>query len=239
MVPDGVGCRLTTTQGRTRPTSRPRSRCGNVANWPDGSDYGQGAKLGGMTERQQYEILDQFDGCELRRYAAHLVAEVEVESSFTEAGNQAFGVLAGFIFGRNSSREKVAMTAPVIQQQGSTRIAMTSPVVQEPGAERGRQVVAFVMPAEFSVDTLPTPADPRIRVREVPPQLAVAKAFTGRWSERIYQEQLDELRGAVTHAGLEIVGEPRFARFDPPWTPWFLRHNEVVLPVADHSVPAR
>ncbi len=188
-----------------------------------------------MTERQRYDVLGQFDGCELRRYAPHLVAEVEVESSFTEAGNRAFAVLVAFISGQNSSRGKVAMTAPVIQQPASTRIAMTSPVVQESCAEPGRHVVAFVMPAEFSLDSLPTPADPRIRVREIPAEVAVAKEFTGRWSERVYQEQLAELRGIALHAGLEIIGKPRFARFDPPWTPWFLRHNEVVLPVAGYS----
>lgn len=184
-----------------------------------------------MTERQRFDVLKRFPGFEVRRYAAHLVAEVEVESSFAKAGNRAFGVLAAFISGRNSTRGKVAMTAPVVQEQAT--IAMTSPVVQESGVEPGRQVIAFVMPAEFSVDTLPTPSDARVRVREVPDQVAAARRFTGRWSERIYQEQLAGLRAAVQQAGLEVIGPPRFARFDPPWTPWFLRHNEVVLPVSE------
>ena len=185
-----------------------------------------------MTEQQPHDVLKRFPGFELRRYPAHLVAEIEVDSSFTDAGNRAFGVLAGFISGRNSTQGKVAMTAPVLQEQASTRIAMTSPVVQEPGVDAGRQVVAFVMPAEYSVETLPTPTDPRISIRQIPTQLAAARTFTGRWSERIYQEQLAELRNAVTQAGYQVDGPPRFARFDPPWTPWFLRHNEVVLPVS-------
>jgi hypothetical protein len=184
-----------------------------------------------MTERQGYDVLTRFPGFELRRYPAHLVAEVEVDSSFTDAGNRAFGLLVAFISGRNSTRGKVAMTAPVLQEQASTRIAMTSPVVQESGGQPGRQVVAFVMPAEFTVETLPTPSEPRIRVREIPTQLAAARTFTGRWSEQIYQNQLAELHGAVSQAGLAMIGQPRFARFDPPWTPWFLRHNEVVQPV--------
>ena len=192
-----------------------------------------------MTERQGYDVLTRFQGFELRRYPAHLVAEVEVDSSFTDAGNQAFGLLVAFISGRNSTRGKVAMTAPVLQEPASTRIAMTSPVVQESGGQPGRQVVAFVMPAEFTVDTLPTPTDPRIRVREIPTQLAAARSFTGRWSEQFYSEQLSELRSAVSQAGLEIIGQPRFARFDPPWTPWFLRHNEVVMPVAGDSATLR
>ena len=88
-----------------------------------------------MTERQGYDVLTRFQGFELRRYPAHLVAEVEVDSAFTDAGNRAFGLLAAFISGRNSTRGKVAMTAPVLQEQASTRIAMTSPVVQESGGE--------------------------------------------------------------------------------------------------------
>ncbi|MCC6497441.1 MAG: heme-binding protein [Propionibacteriaceae bacterium] len=191
-----------------------------------------------MTERQGYDVLRRFPGFELRRYPAHLVAEVEVDSPFNDAGNRAFGLLVAFISGRNSTRGKVAMTAPVLQEQASTRIAMTSPVVQESGGQPGRHIVAFVMPAEFTVDTLPTPSDPRIRVREVPTQLAAATSFTGRWSEQIYRDQLAKLRNVVSQAGLEIIGQPRFARFDPPWTPWFLRHNEVVQPVAADPVHA-
>lgn len=167
----------------------------------------------------------------MRRYAAHLVAEVEVESSFADAGNRAFRVLAAFISGRNSTRGKVAMTSPVVQEP-STPIAMTSPVVQQSGLESGRHVIGFVMPAEFTQDTLPTPVDPWVRVRSIPEQVAAAKSFTGRWSERICQERLAELRGAVHDAGFDIAGPPRFARFDPPWRPWFLRHHEVVLPVS-------
>lgn len=69
-------------------------------------------------------------------------------------------------------------------------------------------------------------------MRQVPAQVAAVKPFTGRWTEHIYQRQLADLRTAVEQAGLEVSGTPRFARFDPPWTPWFLRRNEVVLPIA-------
>lgn len=183
-----------------------------------------------MTEQQPYDVLTRFPHFEVRRYPAHLVAEVEVDASFTRAGNEAFGVLVAYISGRNSTRGKVAMTAPVVQEQART-IEMTSPVVQQPGADPGRHVVAFVMPAEFTLETLPTPSDPRIQVRQVPAQVAAVKSFTGRWTEHIYQSQLGDLRAAVVQAGLEADGVPRFARFDPPWTPWFRRRNEVVLPI--------
>jgi hypothetical protein len=187
-----------------------------------------------MTERQQYDVVSHLLEFELRRYAAHLVAEVEVDASFSDAGNRAFGVLVAFISGHNSSGGKVAMTAPVVQQAASERIAMTSPVIQS-GAESGRQQVGFVMPAMYTLGTLPTPEDARIRIREVPAELAAARSFTGRWSERIYQEQLATLTTGVHRAGLAVTGKPRFARFDPPWTPWFLRHNEVVVPVTEST----
>lgn len=185
-----------------------------------------------MTEQQPYDVLERRDGFELRRYPAHLVAEVEVDGSFSDSGNRAFGALAGFIGGRNSARTTVAMTAPVVQEQaGGTRISMTSPVVQQPGARPGRYVVGFVMPSGFTEETLPMPTDPRVRIRTVPEQVAAAVQFRGRWTEKLYAEHAETLRRAVAAAGLAPSGPMRFARFDPPWTPWFRRRNEVVLPV--------
>ena len=181
-----------------------------------------------MTEQQPYDVVKKYAGFEVRRYPTHLVAEVAVDSSFTDAGNRAFGVLVGFISGNNSARGKIAMTAPVVQEP--TKIAMTAPVIQEPG-ESGRHLVSFVMPAAYSLDTLPAPTDSRIAIREVPAQEAAVLTFSGRWTEELYQDHLAELRTAVAAAGLEVGGPPRFARFDPPWKPWFLRRNEVVLPV--------
>jgi hypothetical protein len=182
-----------------------------------------------MTEQQPYDVVKRFPGFEVRSYPPHLVAVVEVVGSFDDAGSQGFGVLVGFISGRNSAQGTIAMTAPVVQT--STKVAMTAPVLQEPGMGSGRHLVSFVMPAEYSLDTLPTPTDPRIAIHEVAAQLAAVMTFTGRWTENLYQVHLAELRKAVVEAGLEISGPPRFARFDPPWKPWFLRRNEVVLPV--------
>lgn len=186
-----------------------------------------------MTEQQPHDLVARYPSFELRRYPAHLIAEVEVESSFTDAGNRAFRTLVSYISGSNSTHRKVAMTAPVVQEQAGMKIAMTAPVVQESGSHSDRYVVGLVMPAAFTLETLPTPTDARVTVREVSTQLAAAKSFRGRWSESIYQEQLASLQEVVVGAGYQIAGPPRFARFDPPWTPWFLRHNEVVLPVED------
>ena len=117
-----------------------------------------------MTGQQPYEVVDRRDGFELRRYPAHLVAEIEVDGSFDEAPNRAFRPLAGFINGANRSRRRIAMTAPVTQQEaGPERIAMTAPVVQQAAGRPGSYLVQFVMPSHFTAQTLPVPDDARVR----------------------------------------------------------------------------
>ena len=171
-----------------------------------------------MTEQQAYEVLEEHPGFELRRYPDHLVAETEVGGSFESAGSAAFGRLARYIGGHNGSSRKVAMTAPV---------------VQESDPQGSRFVVGFVMPADVSPEDLPDPLDAAVRTRRVPAQTAAALRFSGRWSRGSFERHAAQLLEAVEAAGLEVVGGPRYARFDPPWTPWFLRRNEVVVRVAD------
>jgi hypothetical protein len=187
-----------------------------------------------MTEQQPYRVVSRHPGFELRRYPAHLVAEVQVEGSFEKAGNAAFRPLAGYLGGANRSRRRLRMTAPVVQEPaGPEKIAMTAPVVQEEGERPGSWLVRFVMPASFTAADLPEPEDARITTREIPEQLAAASRFSGRWTTRAFEERATALGRAVTAAGLTPLGAVRYARFDPPWKPWFLRRNEVVLPVAE------
>lgn len=120
-------------------------------------------------EQQPYRVVARHPGFELRRYPAHLVAELRVDGSFLEAGNVGFRPLAAYISGANRSRRKVGMTAPVVQESaGSEQIARTAPVVQEEGERPGCWVVRFVLPAALTAATAPEPEDPRITVREVP-----------------------------------------------------------------------
>ncbi len=183
-----------------------------------------------MTEQQPYDVLEQHDGFELRRYPAHVVAEVEVEGSFEDAGNRAFRALFRYITGHNTSQQSVAMTSPVLQEAASEKVAMTAPVIQAETAGGG-YVVAFVLPASMTLETAPVPADPLVRVREVPERLAAAVRYSGRWTQSSYERHLTELLDAVAAAGLVAIGAPRLARFDPPFKPWFLRRNEVVQDV--------
>jgi hypothetical protein len=184
-------------------------------------------------EEAAYETVEDFGDFELRRYAPLIHAEVEVDASFERAGSQAFPILAGYIGGRNRSAEKVAMTAPVIQASGGERIAMTAPVNQAPApAGGGRYVVSFVMPAGFTLDTLPRPTDPRVRLRAEDSRLVAARRYSGRWTRARYADEEQRLLEAVAAAGLEVTGVPEYARYNPPWMPWFLRRNEVLVEVA-------
>lgn len=182
-----------------------------------------------MTEQQPYEVVEQRAGFEVRRYPEYVIAEVEVRADFADAGNIGFGSLIGYISGRNRGGARVAMTAPVLQEEAGTRIAMTAPVLQE--AAGRSHLVSFVMPAGVTRESLPVPADPRVRLRTVPGHLAAVRRFRGTWNERAYEEQVARLLDEVRAAGFEVAGAVRYARFDPPWMPPFLRRNEVVVPV--------
>lgn len=178
-------------------------------------------------ESPTYRVVDQLGAVEVRDYDGYLVARTYVEGDLETAGNTGFRVLAGYIFGENRSRENIEMTAPVTQSEAqSTKIAMTTPVTQQP--EDGRYLLSFMMPSEYSLETLPEPVDPRIEIAEVPPKTMAALRYSGTWSKKNYDKQLSRLHAALDQAGYEPIGEPVWARYNPPFTPWFMRRNEIL-----------
>jgi hypothetical protein len=190
---------------------------------------------GAMTEQQPFEVVRRYPGFELRRYPAHVVAQMTVTSSFDRAGNIAFRSLFGYITGQNRSQSSIAMTAPVVQSVAtSEKVAMTAPVVQRATGD-GEYVIAFVLPAAMTADTAPIPTNPDVEICTIPTSLAAAKEYSGRWSQSSYQRHCADLLDAIAAAGLRPVGAPRFARFDPPFKPWFLRRNEVLVDVQETS----
>ena len=192
-----------------------------------------------MTEQQPYELVRRYPHFELRRYPDYVVAEVTVRADFDRAGNAAFRHLFNYISGSNTARQKLAMTAPVLQEAGPQKLAMTTPVLQSgPLAGSGKPAefsVAFVLPAGVDAETAPVPTDPEVTVRAVPGSLAAVLGFSGSGSASAFEKRNTGLQAALTLAGLTPVGPPRFARFDPPFKPWFLRHNEVVQDVMEPS----
>jgi hypothetical protein len=190
-------------------------------------------------EQPEYTVVRQDGAFELRRYAPYLLAETEVESGFMEAGNVAFGRLFRYISGDNTARAEIAMTAPVEQAKRGEKIAMTAPVEQ--AREGGVYRVAFVVPRKYDRDTVPQPTDPRVRIREVPARSIAVWRYSGRWTEENFREHERELRGKLAALGLKA--EPGdsaiIARYDAPFMPWFMRRNEVLIPVTEPAVSAR
>ena len=186
-------------------------------------------------EEPTYEVVRAYPDFEIRRYAPVLVAQTRIEGvPFAEAGSRAFGILAGYIFGKNKGAKKIEMTAPVTQTAAASegeRIAMTAPVMQAADPS-GATVVQFAMPAQWTLATLPEPVDPRVELREVPARTVAAIRYSGTWSAARYEEHLAKLREALAREGLAARGEPVWARYNGPTTPWFMRRNEVLLEVA-------
>lgn len=208
------------------------------------SRAGQGRSVRSMTEQQPYQVLRRYGDVELRSYPAHTVAEVDVTGSFDRAGTAAFRPLFSYISGNNLARRTVAMTAPVVQGPARTvgrtseKVPMTAPVVQrgpldEDQATPSSHLVAFVLPAGMTEESAPVPIDPRVRIRTVPASTAAVLRFSGRGTASAFRRRAIELQEAIDATGLSAVGAPRFAQFDPPFTPWFLRRNEVVQDVAE------
>jgi hypothetical protein len=186
-------------------------------------------------EEPSYEIVRKYESFELRQYAPYIVAETVVTGDFEKVGNDAFRILVGYIKGNNRKKEEIPMTAPVNQSPSRTSgetIAMTAPVISSPqGGNQRSYVFQFVMPAKYTLDTLPEPGDSRVRLRQVGKRLMAARTYSGTWSEERYRRNEAALLLAVRDAGLTVVGEPVFARYNSPFTLWFLRRNEVLVEV--------
>ena len=172
-----------------------------------------------MTERQKYELLNEFKGFELRRYAVCSVAEVESDASYSDASQGAFGSLFQYISRGNSGSEKIGMTAPVIATTTS-------------GLDSKAWKIAFVMPVGMSVNELPHPNNARVSVRELPAQECVALSFKGRANAELCKKQEELLRSLARSAEFSLSEETRIARFDPPFKPGFLQYNEIVIPLS-------
>ena len=178
-------------------------------------------------EEPSYTNLRSLDGIELREYAAYTVAEVLINADASEAGNRAFPILAGYIFGKNKGERSFAMTAPVTQTAAPVKLEMTAPVTQSAAA--GGILVQFVLPKGVTVANAPEPLDARVMLREVAPKRVAVIRYSGFWSESNYNEHLVKLQSGLRAADIGWTGEPVYSRYDGPMTPWFLRRNEIWL----------
>lgn len=186
------------------------------------------------TETLAYRTIEQDGPFALRLIEPHVVAETFVEGDFERVGSEGFLRLVEYIGGANRSQAKISMTAPVVQEPVSEEIAMTAPVAQEKVGDRYR--ITFLMPSKHTLETLPQPTDPRIRLRAQPMRSVAAIQYTGFWSRSRYDDHERKLRGWIKERGLEPVSKPVWARYDPPFMPWFLRRNEILIDVREPGV---
>ncbi len=180
-------------------------------------------------EEAKYTVIQSDGSFELRQYDAHLVAETLVEGDFDEAGNEGFRRLFKYISGENQKKQAISMTAPVSQDASSEKIAMTAPVNQE--RTGGQWRIAFLMPSEYTLETLPQPLDPKVLLKKVPARRMAAITYSGTWSRKRYEEKKALLEAFMQKQNWRPIGEPVFARYNSPFTLWFLRRNEVLIPV--------
>ena len=182
-------------------------------------------------EEPPYSVESKTASYEIRKYGPIIVAETKVISDFESAGNQAFRILAGYIFGGNTSKTKIAMTAPVNQQAASKKIAMTAPVTQI--KQDSGYLIQFTMPKQYTLETLPAPNDNRVQLRQIPGRRIAVFTYSGSWSESRYKEKLDTLVDKLKGNNVKTIGEPVLARFNSPFQLWFLRRNEIWLELAN------
>ena len=190
--------------------------------------------LGGVDamaiEEAKYTVVLKENDFEIRDYAPHVLAETIVEGDLEGAGNEAFRSLFDYISGNNQRQDKLAMTAPVSQEVAGEKIDMTAPVGQQ--RLEKKWLVSFMMPASYTLATLPKPLDPNVTLRQVPATRMAAVRYSGFWSEEGYLRNKAALASWIEKKKYVVTGEPNWARYNAPFSLWFLRRNEVLIPVA-------
>lgn len=169
-----------------------------------------------MVEKQPYQVERSLgESMELRQYPAHRVVSVDVRGGIEEAGNLGFGPLVGYISGVNASRQKIAMTAPVLQEESDDY-----------------HRVSFVLPQEWWDRDAPAPLGEQVRIEDRPAEVFAAITFRGGWREEKVRAQENVLRETLQARGLHVTGPALYARYDPPSVPGMFRRNEVLIPVS-------
>jgi len=181
-----------------------------------------------MTETPKYSTIKKQNEIELRQYPGYIQAEVSiVEKDYKSAIEKGFGFLAGYIFGNNISRQKIEMTTPV-QVSQSQKIAMTTPVTVT-GSDKF--TVAFIMPSEYTIETLPLPKDNNIHFNLIPAHTMAAIRFSGYFQHDTISRNKARLSHWLAEEGLETEGDFIVAGYNPPWVPGFLARNEILIKI--------
>ena len=180
-------------------------------------------------EQPKYNVVSAKNNIEVRDYAPMIVAEVETAGEREEAITKGFRILADYIFGNNKSSSKVAMTAPVTQQE-SRKIAMTAPVTQQ--SVDGKWQVRFMMPSNYNLGSLPQPNNAAIQLNTVPGKRFVVIRFSGIPTERVLKNNYEKLQDYIRDEKIKTVTEPTYAFYNPPWTLPPMRRTEIMIEIS-------
>lgn len=182
-------------------------------------------------EKPDYKVIQTEQNIEIRQYEPMIIAEVEVDGKREDAIRDGFRLIADYIFGNNTVQRDIAMTTPV-QQQESQKIAMTAPVQQQ---STGRSwQISFVMPSKYSMETLPEPKNDRVRLKEILTKKFVVIEFSGTNSNENVTEHENQLMNYTEANQIKIIGSPKYAFYNAPWTLPFMRRNEVMIEINQH-----
>lgn len=189
-------------------------------------------------EQPKFEVVQADGSIELRDYAPIVVAEVTRSGSRREAVNAGFRPLANYIFAKSRSGGTIPMTAPVTQSL-QERVEMTAPVTQRRTGSATTSVIGvesswsvqFIMPAEYDLADLPEPADDDVKLRQVPARRMAAIRFSGVATDGLLARKETELKAWLNDRRIRFEDDPLYAYYNDPFTPGFLRRNEILLPV--------
>jgi len=182
-------------------------------------------------EEPKFTVFLHKGDFEVRDYQAAVAAEVTVVGDQHAAARKGFRLLAGYIFGGNTRRHSIPMTAPVARERANEKVAMTAPVTQTEA--NGAWKVRFTMPSAYSLATLPEPNDPEVKLISVAPARFAVVRFSGTARKENLEANAKKLVAFAKAQHLRLIGAASLAQYNPPWTPWFMRRNEVLIPV-DH-----
>lgn len=181
-------------------------------------------------EEPKFTLVEKKTGYDIREYGSYIVAETDVTGNYSDATSKGFGIIADYIFGNNTSRLSIAMTAPVLESKSSEKIAMTAPVIDTEKDESTR-TISFILPSEYTLETLPVPNNPQVKISEVPPRKVAVLSFTWYSTAKRVEKKKNELLSLLAKDGLEVDGEIQVARYNPPLSMPLMLRNEIIIAV--------
>jgi hypothetical protein len=191
----------------------------------------QGCTLFGIRNYEilSYNVLIEEGNFQVRQYQDYVVAAATTEGSYEDNTDEGHDLLFDYISGENAGKQKIAMTAPVIQKSEGKKIAMTAPVLQKKSGSKW--TMSFVLPSDYTVENAPQPLDSRVVIQKTTGKKVAVITYNGGLGEESITENTSKLMEWVNQKGFTVIEPSYSAGYDPPWTlPW-LKRNEILVEI--------